>query len=100
MYAANSEFASVLLNIACVLFLLLQPLSYIYIFTKFVASREEIKEPHEKREKMCFSFLYAFLQQCKLMGSFDNFNNSISEKFEGQEEIKAEFVNLENSYKV
>ena len=60
-------------------------MSYLVIFIKFVASREEIKEPREKREKMCFSFLYAFLQQCKLMGSFDNFNHSIAEKFEGQE---------------
>ena len=85
IYAANCDFASAGLNAACVIFLVLQPLSYLVIFIKFVTSREEIKEPREKREKMCLSFLYAFLQQCKLMGSFDNFNNSIAEQFEGQE---------------
>lgn len=85
IYAANCNFASVGLHAACLVFLVLQPLSYLAIFIKFVTSRKEIKEPKEKREKMCFSFLYAFLQQCKLMGSFDNFNNSIAEKFEGQE---------------
>jgi len=47
---------------------------------------------------MCFSFSYAFLQQFKLMGSFEYFNNDVSEKFAGDENAKAEFLNLENSY--
>jgi hypothetical protein len=32
------------------------------------------------------------------MGSFEYFNNDVSEKFEGNENTKAEFLNLENSY--
>lgn len=32
------------------------------------------------------------------MGSFEYFNNDVSEKFAGNENTRAEFLNLENSY--
>ena len=34
------------------------------------------------------------------MGSFESFNNSIQEKFEGDEKINKDLITLEGSYKV
>lgn len=98
VYNLKALFVSPGLKAACVIFMLVQPISYVLIFIKFVTTRKEITSIQEKREKMCFSFSYAFLQQFKLMGSFEYFNNDVSEKFAGNENTKAEFLNLENSY--
>ena len=98
IYNLKAMFVGSGLKAVCVIFMLVQPLAYVAIFLKFVSTRKDIKTAQERREKMCFGFSYAFLQQFKLMGSFEYFNNDVSEKFAGDENAKAEFLNLENSY--
>ena len=41
---------------------------------------------------------YAFMQQFKIMGSFESFNNIVAEKFANEPDF--EFVTLENSFKI
>jgi len=60
-YAASASFASDALRSACVTFVVVQPVWYIFMFLVYVASHEEIDSAQERRTKMLLAFPYSFL---------------------------------------
>ena len=60
-YAASATFSSDALRSACVTFIVVQPVWYIFMFLVYVASHEEIDSATERRTKMLLAFPYAIL---------------------------------------
>lgn len=98
VYAASASFASDSLRSACITFVVVQPVWYMFMFLVYVASHEEIDSAKERRSKMLLALPYSLLQQLKLMGSSEARNKMIYDKFQRKDQFL--LFNLENSYRV
>jgi hypothetical protein len=98
VYASTAEFATSGGKRACISFIIMQPLWYVFMFVVYVVSHEEIGLAKERCEKVLLSIPYAGLQWFKLMGSFEQFNEFIYEKFSRRDQFL--LFNLENSYRI
>lgn len=96
VYNTNVEFNSPNMKIACVTFIALQPIWYMFMFIVHVGSHESL-DRDEKKSKMHLAIPFAVLHWFKLMGGSENYNRHITDKFKKDHQL---FFNLENSYRM
>jgi hypothetical protein len=97
-YLSNSQFGTPQLKGSCLLFIILQPILYVFLYFVYIISHEEIETAKERSLKMALMLPYAALMQFKLLGSFEDLNRYFFNKFKRKDQFL--LFNLENSYRL
>ena len=84
---------------ACVVFILLPPLWYLFIYILYMGSHQEIETGRDRMRKILLSPLYMLAMQFKIYAGIDRFNAWFLKKFQF-EELTFNLMTLEKSFRV
>jgi len=70
-YYIASDFKTTSMEQACLIFILLQPFWYLFVYIAYVATHNEIESTTDRIRKVALAPIYALGQQFKLFGTFE-----------------------------
>mmetsp|Transcript_6184 Transcript_6184/g.10002 ORF Transcript_6184/g.10002 Transcript_6184/m.10002 type:complete len:117 (-) Transcript_6184:3000-3350(-) len=81
LYLLNAEFFTSQLQFMCLIFVVIQPFWYNFLYFVYVGSHDAIETWSQRKSKLVYMVPYALLQQLKLLGGFEQTNVLIHDRF-------------------
>ncbi len=97
-YYKNATFTNASLQSACAVFILIQPIWYIFIYMVYIASHAEIHSTKERFIKLLGTPVFALLEYLKLLPGIERLHDFFSYLFSMTDKHK--LLTIENCYKV
>lgn len=97
-YYNNTVFYNQSLGNACLGFIVIQPIFYIFLFIIYMASSPQIDNNKERFRMILISPLYALLQYTKVLAAHERVHDYFLKKFNIKENMK--LITLENCFRV
>jgi hypothetical protein len=97
-YYKKTTFANSSLKSACAVFILIQPIWYLFIYIVYIASHAEIHSTKERVIKLLATPVFAILEYLKILPGIERLHDFFSYLFSMNEKHK--LLTIENCYKL
>ena len=84
---------------ACVVFVVLPPLWYFFIYVLYIGGHQDIEQTRERLIKILVGFLYMLFMQVKVFTGLDRFHRWFTNKYD-LDPLRFNLMQLESSYRV
>ena len=99
IWALGADFTSGTGSKACWIFIITQPLWYLFIYVLYMGQHSDIRTGGERCKKIAVSPLFMLAMQFKLLSSLDNIHHRFSIRF-NLPEVKFKLMTLENLFRI